>query len=134
MKRPAAVARFRAPEVLALVDLVATQRLDEVWLLRGKQCKMQTPDGQMCVEPVEIEGEKKYVLDFGRHPRVEVFELHNHVLRTLRRMSSVRDNTYVEVHFNEDDDFCLVLCRGLRKITKERRYCWMTNLFDRRLF
>lgn len=134
MKRPAAVVRFRALEILALVDLIASQRMDEVWLLRGEQCKIQTPDGQMSVEPIEIEGEQGCVLDFGRNPRVEVFELHNHVLRTLRSLDGVGDDMYVEVHFDEDDEFCLVLCEGLRKITEETSYRWMTNIFDRRIF
>ena len=134
MKRPATVVRFQASEILALAALAATERLDELWLVRNRVCLFQTPDVQLVAKPMAVEGDEEIAVDYKDNSRVEVIDLHNHVIRSLQLMTQVDENTYVEAHFTEEDEFCLVLCRGLRNLTEAKPMRWMANLGMRRLF
>lgn len=131
MKKPATVVRFRALEVLALVDLAISERFDELWLVRGESCRIQTPDVKACVEPVSIDGDQELAVDHMGRPRVEVVEMHNHVVRTLRKLDVVNADTYVEAHFTSEEEFCLVLCCGLRNFTEEKPLTWMSNVLSK---
>lgn len=136
MREVAARVRFLAVDVLALLEVAAEQKLDELWLVRGVDCFIRTPDDQLRVKPVLVEGDPQLVQDLRASPRVEVLELHNHVLRTLRSAGVTdRKGTFVEVCFTQEGEFCLILCcDSPRKITGGKAYRWMTDLFTRRMF
>ena len=128
--------RFLAVDILALLQLSAAQKIDELWLVRGVRCFIRTPDAEGEVEPVRVEGDRQFIQDLRPSPRVEVLELHNHVLRTLRS-SGVKDKkrTFIDVCFTTEGEFCLVLCYDSPcETTGGKAYRWMADLFTRRMF
>lgn len=135
MRTAAVTARFKAVDILALIDVAFDSKLDELWFVRGTTCLMQTPDSRLIMKPIAIDGDRNLLVDVGTYPRVEVLELHNHVLKTLRTTGTTDPEEYVELRITEDDDYCLVLCFGVRAPVAVKNYSWMRSFCNvRRLF
>lgn len=110
-----AMVRFRAEDVLALLKNAKAHKRDEVWFIRSMDCYLtlpNSPEEVAEVKPAEILGDDDLVFDDGRRSRVEVLDLHNHVLRSLTKLKEDLADWYVEVHFSELEDYCLALCQG----------------------
>lgn len=134
MTESAAVAQFLAADVLALADIAKTSRLDGIWLVRGESCVLQTPDGQMVIEPLELSGDMTLLTDRGHRPRVEVIELHSHAVTALLSLSG-KPELLFEVHFSVDDEYSVMIRRPSPRAPKPAKgFCWMMDMFRRRLF
>lgn len=120
--------------MLALLDLAREARVDALWLTRSQECQFRLPDLQVAVSSIAVEGDTNLFQDTRTPVCVEVIELHNHVLKTLMKLESAEDDLYVEVHFTEQREFCLVLCKGDSEPAAAPVYRWMANFFSRRLF
>jgi hypothetical protein len=128
-----AVVRFAAGDVLELIRQASEQRRDEVWLMRCDRCYLKTPDCEYEVDACLVTGDAEVIFDDGFRPRVEILELHNHVLRVLSKATESVEGWFVEVHFNEVGDFCLFLCDRTEEL-EPRPMSWMSSMNDRRLF
>lgn len=126
--------RFDAREVYEMLRRVHERELEELWLIRGQSCYLQTPDFRDRADPVHHKGLDLLTISPGalKSPRVEVLELHNHVLRTLANMNELKD-VCVEFRYNEYDEYCLVLCRCTKQ-KKQIRLSWLSCINDGRLF
>ena len=137
MKHEITIVRFEARELLRLAEHARVNRLEGLWFVRDKSCRFQAPREDATVEPSEVVGDEMMTIAPGSIPRVEVIDLHNHVIKALVSMADIEDNTFVEVHVTEDDEFRLVLCRGFRGIHDpegDKPMRWMSNVGMGRLF
>lgn len=140
MEEVVAWLRFNAREVYELLERVHERDLEELWLIRGRECYLQTPDFVDTVKPVMHQNLDLLTLSNCTSPRVEVLELHNHVLRTLCQLEDHK-NVCVEIRYNEYDEYCLLLYRPPGRGKRSRRgrkhnvkLSWLSCVHDRRLF
>jgi hypothetical protein len=113
MKRPVTFIRFDVPAVRKLLLTAHARKHDSVWLIRAKTVyfSLPYPDEHDCVPATTVKGDDLMAQDCGFHPRVEVLEAHNFVLKALRTESVPLQDRFLEVRLTEDDDLCLAITR-----------------------
>lgn len=102
------IIRFQASQVRQLIADARREKVDTLFLQLEPQPKISfvKQDGEwtrLDAQPGPT---------WEGHDRLELLELHNHVLRVLEKFPhKVEDTIFLDIRFNDNMDYCIALSR-----------------------
>ena len=103
---------FSAKDVAGLIARAAVIGDDVLWLILSDECHLRLPSDDTPLLPIRIDLGNIKILDSKLNSKVEIFELHDRVLREIRTCAadlSLGDMAEFGIVFNIDEEFQLRL-------------------------